>query len=177
MEENKKENKNITLKVFEVLENLGLWILEKIFLKRLANLYRNHIEGMRYLICGGLSTIVNILAYVLGSYVLFIGVTDATFRVNLSEIFAFIMALIFAYWVNKTIVFNSKCENAISLLKEITSFIACRIFTEIISIGMMNYAVYANINDIVMKVIANIVVIILNFILSKVLIFKKTKED
>ncbi len=177
MEENKKENKNITLKVFEALENFGLWILEKLFLKRLADLYRNHIEGMRYLICGGLSTIVNILAYVLGSYVLFIGVTDTTLRVNLSEIFAFIMALIFAYWVNKTIVFNSKCENVISLLKEITSFIACRIFTEIISIGMMNYAVYANINDIVMKVIANIVVIVLNFILSKVLIFKKTKED
>ena len=177
MEENKKENKNITLKVFEALENFGLWILEKLFLKRLADLYRNHIEGMRYLICGGLSTIVNILAYVLGIYVLFIGVTDTTLRVNLSEIFAFIMALIFAYWVNKTIVFNSKCENVISLLKEITSFIACRIFTEIISIGMMNYAVYANINDIVMKVIANIVVIVLNFILSKVLIFKKTKED
>ena len=132
---------------------------------------------MIYLICGGLSTIVNILAYVLGSYAFFIGVSDATLRVNLSEIFAFIMALIFAYWVNKTIVFNSKCENVISLLKEITSFIACRIFTEIISIGMMNYAVYANINDIVMKVIANIVVIVLNFILSKVLIFKKTKED
>lgn len=174
---NENENKNVTLKVFEALENFGLWILDKIYLKKLADLYRNHIEGMRYLICGGLSTIVNILAYILGSYILFIGVTDAAFRVNLSEIFAFIMALIFAYWVNKTIVFNSKCENVKSLLKEITSFIACRIFTEIISIGMMNYAVYANINDIAMKVIANIVVIVLNFILSKVLIFKKTKED
>ncbi len=87
------------------------------------------------------------------------------------------MALIFAYWVNKTIVFDTKCENLKALVKEITSFTACRIFTEIISIGMMNFAVYANINDIIMKIVANIVVIILNFILSKVLIFKKTKED
>lgn len=174
---NENENKNVTLKLFEVLENLGLWILDKIYLKKLADLYRNHIEGMRYLICGGLSTVVNVIAYILGSYLIFIQINDAQLRVNISEIFAFIMALIFAYWVNKTIVFNSKCENVKSLLKEITSFIACRIFTEIISIGMMNYAVYANINDIIMKIIANIVVIVLNFILSKVLIFKKTKED
>lgn len=173
----KKESKNITLRLFEALENFGLWILEKLFLKKLADLYRKHIEGMRYLICGGLSTVVNIVAYVLGSYFLFIGISDATIRVNASEIFAFIAALIFAYWVNKTIVFNSKCENIQALLKEITSFTACRIFTEIISIGMMNFAVYANINDIIMKIVANIVVIILNFILSKVLIFKKTKED
>lgn len=173
----KKENKNLTLKLFEALENFGLWILEKLFLKKLADLYRKHIEGMRYLICGGLSTVVNIVAYVLGSYFIFIGISDITLRVNSSEIFAFIAALIFAYWVNKTIVFNSKCENIKALLREITSFTACRIFTEIISIGMMNFAVYANINDIIMKIVANIVVIILNFILSKVLIFKKTKED
>lgn len=177
MEEDKKENKNLTLKVFEALENFGLLILEKVYLKKIADLYRNHIEGMRYLICGGLSTVVNIVAYILGSYLIFSGITDAQMKVNISEIFAFIVALIFAYWVNKTIVFDSKCENVKALLKEITSFTACRILTEIISIGMMNFAVYANINDIVMKIVANIVVIILNFILSKVLIFKKTKED
>ena len=177
MEEKELKKKNVTLRFFETLENFGLWILEKLHLKKLADLYRNHIEGMRYLICGGLSTVVNIVAYILGSYILFAGIADAQTRVNVSEIFAFIAALIFAYWVNKTIVFDSKCENIKGLLKEITSFTACRIFTEIISIGMMNFAVYANINDIVMKVVANIVVIILNFILSKVLIFKRTKED
>lgn len=177
MEEKEVEKKNITLRIFELFENFGLWILEKIHLKKLSDLYRSHIEGMRYLICGGLSTVVNIVAYILGSYLLFAGVQDAQLKVNISEIFAFIAALIFAYWVNKTIVFDSKCENIKALLKEITSFTACRIFTEIISIGMMNFAVYANINDIIMKIVANIVVIILNFILSKVLIFKKTKED
>lgn len=173
----KEEKKNLTLRIFETLENFGLWILEKIHLKKLADLYRNHIEGLRYLICGGLSTVVNIVAYILGSYLIFKGIVDEQLKVNVSEIFAFIAALIFAYWVNKTIVFDSKCENFKALIKEITSFTACRIFTEIISIAMMNFAVYANINDIVMKVLANIVVIILNFVLSKLIIFKKAKED
>ena len=168
--------KNFTLKIFEAVENFGLWILDKIFLKKLADFYREHLEGMRYLVCGALSTVVNIVAYILGSYVIFSGVIDEQLKVNISEIFAFIAALIFAYWVNKTVVFNSKCENFKALIKEIASFTTCRIFTEIISIGMMNFAVYANINDIVMKVIENIVVIILNFILSKLIIFKKDKK-
>ena len=170
------ENKdNLTLKVFKILENFGLFILEKIRLKGLADWYRKHIEGMRYLICGGLSTVVNILSYALGSYIIFRGFSDEAIRVNISEIFAFIVALVFAYWVNKTIVFDSKCNSIMELFKEMLSFTSCRIFTEIISIGLMNLAVIIRMNDIIMKVIANIVVIILNFVLSKLIIFKKNK--
>ena len=137
MKETKDSHKNLTLKIFEFFENLGLLILEKIHLKKLADLYRNHLEGMRYLICGGLSTVVNIVAYALGSYAIFIGIGDEQLKVNISEIFAFVVALIFAYWVNKTIVFDSKCENIKLLIKEMLSFTSCRIFTEIISIGLM----------------------------------------
>ncbi len=169
------EKKNITLKIFEFFENIGLFILEKIHLKKLADLYRNHIEGMRYLICGGLSTLVNIVSYAIGAYIIFLGITEDSLRVTVSDTFAFIIALIFAYWVNKTIVFDSKCENVKALLKEMASFTSCRIFTQIISLGMMNLAIIINMNEIIMKIIANIVVIILNFILSKLIIFKKSK--
>ena len=62
------------------------------------------------------------------------------------------------------------------LIKEFSSFTGCRIFTEIISILMMNAAVWFSINDILMKVVSNIVVIILNFVFSKILIFKGKKE-
>lgn len=175
-EENSRENslnKGITLKVFEFFENIGIWILEKIHLKKLAGLYKEHIEGMRYLICGGLSTLVNILAYILASYAIFFGIQNEQLKVTISDNFAFIVALIFAYWVNKTIVFNSKCETKKELFKEIFSFTYCRIFTQIISLGMMNLAVIIGMNDIIMKIIANIVVIILNFVLSKLIIFKK----
>lgn len=168
--------KNLTLKVFEFFENIGLWILEKLHLKKIADLYRNYIEGMRYLICGGLSTVVNIVVYALGSYVIFKGITDVTTRVNVSDMFAFIIALIFAYWVNKTIVFNSKCANIKELVKEIFAFTSCRVFTQIISLGMMNFAVIISMNDVIMKILANIVVIILNFVLSKLIIFKKKKN-
>ena len=174
MEETKNgEYKSITLKVFEGVEKFGLWILNKIHLKFLADFYNKYIEVMRYLICGALSTIVNIVAYILASKILFTGIGDESFIVNVSEIFAFIVALIFAYWVNKSIVFKSKCNSIKELIKEMSSFTGARIFTELLSIGMMNFALWIHFNDVAMKVIANIVVIIVNYIFSKLIIFKK----
>ena len=93
--------------------------------------------------------------------------------VNVSEIIAFIIALIFAYVTNKIYVFKSKVANFKELIREMTSFTGCRIVTEIVSILMMNAAIWFSINDILMKIVANIVVIILNFIFSKLIIFKK----
>lgn len=176
-EEEKVLNKNyensITYKIYVALENFGLWILKVLHLKFLAKFYEDHIEAMRYLVCGALSTLVNILSYALGARLIFTFLGDKSLIVNVSEIFAFVVALIFAYWVNKVIVFDSKCNNIKELFKEITSFVGARIFTELISIGLMNLAVIIQMNDIVMKVIANIIVIILNYVFSKLIIFKK----
>lgn len=177
VEENTEQVKNTTLRVWETLEKFGIWVLEKIHLKFLAKFYKDHIEGMRYLICGGLSTVVNIVSYAIAAYAIFGGIQEDALRVTVSDCFAFVVALIFAYWVNKTVVFNSKCENLKALIKEISSFTACRLVTQAISLGMMNLAVIISMNDVIMKVIANIVVIILNFVFSKLIIFKKRQKN
>ena len=155
------------------IEEFGLKILEKIHLKKLADMYRAHKEGMRYLIFGALATIVNIAVYVIFSKLILKAIPDENVIVNVSEIVAFIVAVIFAYITNKVYVFNSKTHGYKELIKEFIAFIGCRIFTELISILMMNMAVWLSINDVIMKVIANIVVIILNFVFSKIFIFKK----
>ena len=161
--------------IIDKLEEFGLKILEKIGLKKLADLYRNHKESMRYLIFGALTTIVNILTYFIFAKVILANIGNDTLKVNISEIIAFIAGVIFAYITNKLYVFNSKTNSIKELTREIASFFSCRIFTEIISILMMNAAVWLSINDILMKVISNIVVIILNFVFSKILIFKGKK--
>jgi len=159
--------------MIDKIENFGLMILEKIKLKKLADWYREHREGMRYLIFGALTTIVNILTYALFASIILKGLPSKEVIVNVSEIIAFIVALIFAYVTNKIYVFKSKVKTFKELIREMTSFTSCRIVTEIVSILMMNLAIWLNINDILMKVIANIVVIVLNFIFSKLIIFKK----
>ncbi len=155
------------------IEEIALKILEKIKLGIVANWYRKHQEGMRYLIFGALTTIVNILSYAILSSVILKWIPSESIKVNTSEIISFIISIIFAYITNKIYVFKSKTNNIHELLKEITSFTGCRIFTEILSILMMNIAIWLHINDILMKVVANIVVIILNFVLSKILVFAK----
>lgn len=159
--------------MIDKIEEFGLKILEKIKLKKLADWYREHREGMRYLIFGAISTVVNILTYALFASLILKPLPSEELRVNISEIIAFIVSIIFAYITNKIYVFKSKTNNFKELMKEITSFTSCRILTEIISILMMNAAIWFSINDILMKVVANIVVIILNFVFSKLIIFKK----
>lgn len=161
--------------IVDKVEEFCLKILEKIGLKALASWYREHQEGMRYLVFGALTTIVNILTYSLFSALILKNIENESLRVNICEIIAFIVGVIFAYITNKLYVFNSKTKGFKDLAREITSFFGCRVFTEIISILMMNAAVWLSINDILMKVISNIVVIILNFVFSKILIFKNKK--
>ena len=162
--------------IIDKVEEFCLKILEKIGLKALANWYRKHQEGMRYLVFGILSTIVNIVVYTIFSVVFLKDMANETLKVNISEIAAFIAAVAFAYITNKFYVFNSKTNGFKELAKEIASFIGCRIATELISILKMNAAVWFNINDIIMKIVSNIVVIILNFVFSKILIFKGNKK-
>lgn len=153
--------------MIDKIEEFGLKILEKIHLKSLADWYRNHQEGMRYLIFGALTTLVNIVAYSILYYAFHIN--NAT-----SNIIAWIIGATFAYITNKLYVFNSKVNTKIELLKEILYFYGCRLLTLVIDEAIMIVTVDKfGWNALLMKIIANIIVIILNFVFSKILIFKK----
>lgn len=80
----------------------------------------------------------------------------------------------FAYLTNKLFVFESKTEGIKALLKEMASFVGCRLITAVVEVLMMRVTVvYWQLNYILMKIVTNIVVMILNFIFSKIFIFKK----
>lgn len=153
--------------MIDKLEEFCLKLLEKIHLKKLADWYRNHQEGMRYLVFGALSTVVNIISYAIFYYVFHIDNA-------ISNVIAWILAATFAYITNKFYVFNSKVNTKTELLKEIVYFYGCRLLTLAIDEGIMIIAVdKLGWNALLMKIIANIIVIILNFVFSKILIFKK----
>lgn len=165
VEENIEKTKAI--KFLEAVENFFLNILDKIKLKFLADIYRNHLEGMRYLVFGALATVVNIAVYSICLYCMHI-------ENAVSNVIAWIVAAIFAYLTNRFFVFDSKVNDKKGVLREIVSFFGCRLLTlfvdEIIMIVTVDKLKF---NAFLMKVIANIVVIILNFVFSKILIFKK----
>ena len=155
--------------IIDKIEEFFLKIAEKIGLKKLADWYREHREGMRYLVFGALSTVINIVVFAI-----------CTKLVNLStavsNTIAWILAVLFAYVTNKIYVFNSKTKGFNDLTREILSFFGARIATLIIETAFLWVVIdKLGFNDIFMKIISNIIVIILNFVFSKIFIFKKEK--
>lgn len=159
------------------IEEFCLNILKKIGFKKLANWYIEHQEGMRYLVFGVLTTLVNIVVSAFLYYVILVKLPE-NLKVNISTIIAIIAAWIFAYVTNKLYVFDTKTSNWKELLKEMVSFVSCRIVTAIVEVLLMDWLVTSlGFNYMGTKIFVSVLIIILNFVFSKLIIFKKGEEN
>lgn len=138
---------------------------------KIKDIYKKHEEIINYLIVGVLSTIVSFLSY----YIAVVTVLDPTnaFELQLANIFSWICAVTFAYITNRKYVFKSKNKNK---LKEVSSFVSSRIITLLMDMAIMFILVtLLLINDKVAKLIVQVVVTVMNYIFSKLFVFKKGK--
>lgn len=139
----------------------------KNLIRRCWDLYKKYEEGINYLIFGFLAFVLNYALYYLFESLLHMNYLVAT---GLS----WLLTVIFAYWTNRTFVFKSKNVSKDSLLKEFSSFIGARIATEFLEMGFMYVAVgVVGINSNIAKLIGQVLVIVSNYFLSKLWIFKK----
>lgn len=135
----------------------------------MIQLIKKYKEQILYLIFGGLTTLVNVFTYFV--------CRELNASVTLSTIVAWFVAVLFAYITNKLFVFESKCANASQLLHEIAGFFSCRLFTGLLDLGIMYVSVdILNFNELVMKILSNIIVIALNYIFSKLVIFNRNSR-
>lgn len=94
-----------------------------------------------------------------------------------STVIAWFLAIAFAFITNKLWVFDSKSFHNKTLIYEMWTFLASRIATGILDVGIMYIAVdVCAMNSTIWKLISNIIIIILNYILSKLVIFKRGKS-
>ncbi|MBE6149212.1 MAG: GtrA family protein [Firmicutes bacterium] len=131
-------------------------------------LYKKYEEIINYLIFGVLTTIVSIITYFICSKI---------FNINylISNIISWILSVLFAFITNKLYVFKSKNKNKNIIIKELISFFSSRIFTFLIDMGLMYILVsILKVDDMLSKLVTQIIVIVLNYILSKLYVFKKT---
>ena len=129
-------------------------------------LFAKYKQTILYLIFGVLSTIVNILTYAFCT-------RNLNIEFLISNWIAWIVAVLFAYITNKFFVFESKETNIKFLIKELSSFVSCRLLSGIIEMILMYIMIrLMSLNDFIVKIITNVVVVILNFIFSKLIIFK-----
>ena len=135
------------------------------FLKNVIN-----PETISYLFWGMATTLVNV------------GLFEGLFRLGLNYIIANAIALvsakIFAYFTNKKYVFKSHCHSKKELCEEIVRFAAARGFTMLVDFVLLIVLVdYFMTDPSYGKIITTIIVIILNYLLSKFLVFKNEKKS
>ncbi len=129
--------------------------------------YSKYRDVVLYLFFGVCTTLVNIISYWICAHPLNISTM-------LSTIIAWILAVLFAYVTNREWVFHSTVTTKKEIINEIISFFSCRLVTGIIDwVCMFVFVQIVGLNDVIVKTIANIIVIILNYVASKVYIFRK----
>jgi len=131
-------------------------------------MYEKYKDIIPYLFFGICTTMVNVVVYWISAYPLGLDIMPST-------ILAWILAVLFAYVTNRKWVFHSEAKGKKAIIKEIISFFACRLATGIVDgLCMFVFVELLEWNDVIVKFTANVLVIILNYITSKLVIFKRS---
>lgn len=120
-----------------------------------------------YLMVGVMTTLINIAAYYFCTRWGSLAVMPAT-------MIAWLLAVLFAFVGNKWLVFRSRNLTAGIIVREFFAFVSCRLATGVIDIVAMGFFVdMLGFPDVLMKVVANGMIIVGNFLASKYIVFKE----
>lgn len=133
---------------------------------QLKEVFRKYREGILYLFFGGCTTLVNIVTYALATRTLGMNTVAAS-------VLSWLLSVLFAYATNRKWVFASAACGVKAVVAEMVRFFAGRIATGAMDIAIMYVAVdMLGAPDMVMKVLSNILVIVLNYVISKLMVFR-----
>jgi putative flippase GtrA len=124
-------------------------------------------EAIRYVAVGAATTLVNYGLFELMWGVLGIGVTA-------SNVTSISVSVLFAYVANKLIVFRRRCPSVGALAIEFSKFIGSRLFTMALEVGaVLLFFNVLGFNVRLVKIAAQVLVIIMNYAISKLIVFRK----
>ena len=140
-------------------------------MNKIKNLFLKYRSFIMYAFFGVCTTLVNWGSYYLCYNILKIPNVSST-------IIAWVSAVVFAFITNKIWVFDSKSFAGKTLIREIWTFTAARLVTGTLDVGVMYLTVDVLCwNATLWKLLSNIIVIILNYILSNLIVFKKDNSS
>ena len=131
-------------------------------------------EIVLYIIVGMSTTLLNLIIYFLLLYCF-----DHYLRLNIphwqiAELIAFIVAVVYSFTMDKFVVFRSSFVSHIKLLLEFLQFILTRLISESLAALIMHIMIDINgANAYVVKVLVMIMIVVINYITSKFIIFRK----
>ena len=138
-------------------------------MEKLKELYLKYKEVINYLIFGVLTTLVSLAVYYISVFT-FLNPENAI-QLQIANILSWIAGVTFAYFTNRKYVFESKEKNK---AKEAGKFVLARVITLIMDMIIMWLGVTVlHLNDKLIKIISQVVIIVSNYIFSKLFVFKK----
>ena len=134
---------------------------------------KNVKEVISYLIVGVLTTVVSFVTYFVLTRTFFD--PDNAVKLQIANIISWIAAVAFAYITNRIFVFESKNKN---IFLEVVLFVAARLLSLAMDMGCMFIVVtLLKQSDIIGKLFSQVVVTIANYILSKLIVFRRKKDS
>lgn len=134
--------------------------------------YAEYAEIIRYLIIGVLTTLVSLGTY----YALTLTILDPedVFQLQVANVISWVVSVLFAYFTNRSFVFKVKDTH---ILSEFFKFVLSRVFTLLVDMAIMFIFVsLLHLDDKIIKLVDQVIVIVLNYVLSKFLVFIKPKS-
>lgn len=136
-------------------------------LKKIRALVEKYWDILTYLFFGVLTTVVNYVIYLPVYNIL--GLSAAV-----SNTIAWVVAVAFAYLTNKPFVFRSHDWSAKTVIPELTKFVSCRVASGLAETVILLLTVdLLGWNGNIWKLVTSVLVVVLNYIASKLIVFKK----
>ena len=129
--------------------------------------YIKHKEVLLYLFFGGLAFFLNIALFVLFNGIW--GINEL-----IANVICWVICVLFQFFTNRTWVFDGRTEGMPDFVKQITSFFGGRLFTLVVEEAILAVFIsWLGLNSMVVKLVAQVIVIVLNYVISKVFVFRE----
>lgn len=137
----------------------------------MIKIYRKHKEAIDYLFWGGIAFFLSMILFYLFANVMSIYEQTA-------NILTWVICVIFTYLTNRTFVFSSKVKGLKNVLKEFKDFVTARLLTLVMENAILFVMIdLMSVNNMVSKLVGQFVVIVSNYFLSKLWIFKNKEKN
>ena len=139
-------------------------------MNRLYSLIQKHRDIIIYLFFGGLTTLVSFAVYFSAYHYL-------SLSAGWSNVISWGCAVLFAFVTNKPFVFHSRDWSCSVVLPELAKFIGSRLFSGLLETAFLAVTVdLLQLHNLSMKLIASVAVVILNYIFSKLIVFRTANK-
>lgn len=136
----------------------------------IIKIYKKYKEAIDYLFWGGVAFVLSMVLFYLFANVMEI-------YEQIANILSWVICVIFTYFTNRTFVFQSKVKGIKNIFKEFKDFVAARLLTLVMENAILFVMIdLLTINNMISKLVGQFVVIVSNYFLSKLWIFKKKKD-